>query len=125
MDILSLVPQSVVTYLLTVGLGVLLAKLPALLGSAFGRALDVALDKASPEVDELILAAVKVAEKAIPHSGAGEDKYALVARMIAGALPQLKLDPDQLDDVIEKAVSAMEDEAEKRMPPAPPADPQK
>lgn len=117
---MSFQPQ--VSHVVAVVAALALRELPSLLGKYFGKGVDLALQKGSPELDSFVLSAAKLAEKAIPAPGSGDEKYKLVAHMVTSSLPQLKLSDGDVDAAIEKAVGAMENEVDKRQDsPAPQA----
>ena len=93
------------------GLGVKIG--PKLIRSFMRKQMQKLFDGKSPEDKELILAIVKWAEKKIPDEGKGRYRYELVADKLISIFPILSSNRRVMADLIEQAVTAMDEELKK------------
>jgi len=102
-----------------IGLSVVLyiagKRLPKLLTKYTSRLVDEALEAGDDDLDEVIYALCKYAEKKIPDKGKGAEKYALVAGAVSSALPIMKDKPKKLAKLIQKSARAVDDELKKKL----------
>lgn len=95
-------------------LGLAIKLVPKLLSNLLGKNLDKLLSTQDPADKELLLALVKWAEKKIPEPGQGKARFDLVAAKLVAWFPVLKKSEAKISELIEAAVTAMDNELKKR-----------
>lgn len=96
-------------------LAVLISRIvPSLVGKWADKYLGKALDVSNPDDKELVLALVKWAEKRVPESGQGKEKFAAVSAKIVAMMPVMKRYEDRLTVLIEESVEKLNQELKKK-----------